>query len=44
MRKTLNDRKLSASELFISGSLAGLVGSIVTTPVEHGKIRMQMQM
>ena len=28
----------------MSGMLAGLVGTSISTPVEHGKIRVQLQM
>lgn len=34
---------LSNFELFFSGMMAGFVSTIVSAPVEHAKIRMQMQ-
>lgn len=35
--------KLSYRDIFLSGLLAGFVGTSISAPVEHGKIRMQMQ-
>jgi solute carrier family 25 carnitine/acylcarnitine transporter 20/29 len=34
---------LTYFEIFTSGALAGLIGSLISSPIEHGKIRMQMQ-
>lgn len=36
-------QKLSYFDIFLSGVLAGFVGTSISAPVEHGKIRMQMQ-
>lgn len=35
--------RLDYEDIFLSGVLAGLVGTTISAPVEHGKIRMQMQ-
>lgn len=42
-KETLNTQKLSPVHFFISGAAAGVANTIISCPMEHMRIRMQIQ-